>query len=321
MNKKFIPSYVPDPLKGMKCWCVWKLVWSKKEGRYKKIPFSIRGEAGCQNKPDQWTTYEEALDVLRNSVKYDGVGICLHKSFGIVFVDIDHCISEDGIINETAVDILNRFKSETYIEYSQSKTGLHILAFGAIPKTIKTAEVEMYSSGRFCAFTGIPFVETGIRYAQAALSYVWNKYAGKEKPRGTGTQSIGQEKNTTKIERFPVDFTVAGIVAKLTKSQKYGLLFFNGDWNEAGYSTQSDADIALCGQLAFWCNRDKELIDTIFRQSAMYRDKWDEVHDSAGHTYGWLTIEKACCNLRESLPEWKKRQRAEKWEAIEELWK
>lgn len=47
---------------------------------------------------------------------------------------------------------------------------------------------------------------------------------------------------------------------------------FAGDWSD--YSSQSEADMALCCMLAFWCGNNAEQIDRLFRQSGLYRQKW-----------------------------------------------
>lgn len=68
-----------------------------------------------------------------------------------------------------------------------------------------------------------------------------------------------------------------------------------GDWSE--YKSQSEADLALCSILAFHTGGDREQIDRIFRESRLWRDKWDEQHSSDGTTYGDATIEKAVSSM------------------------
>ena len=48
---------------------------------------------------------------------------------------------------------------------------------------------------------------------------------------------------------------------------------WNGDTR--GYGSHSEADLALCGMLAFWTGGDATRIDSLFRQSGLYREKWD----------------------------------------------
>jgi putative DNA primase/helicase len=38
---------------------------------------------------------------------------------------------------------------------------------------------------------------------------------------------------------------------------------------------RSEADLALCSLLAFWCGPDEERIDRLFRESGLYREKWE----------------------------------------------
>jgi len=52
----------------------------------------------------------------------------------------------------------------------------------------------------------------------------------------------------------------------------------------------------LCGILAFWCGRDTGQMDRLFRQSGLYREKWDR--PQTGSTYGWITVEKAAAETQ-----------------------
>jgi NrS-1 polymerase HBD domain len=71
-------------------------------------------------------------------------------------------------------------------------------------------------------------------------------------------------------------------------------------WNgrfEGDYPSQSEADLALCGLLAFWCQRDPAQMDRLFRRSGLYREKWNEPRGA--QTYGELTIAKAIAECTE----------------------
>ncbi len=62
--------------------------------------------------------------------------------------------------------------------------------------------------------------------------------------------------------------------------------------NKSGYNNDdSSADQALCNILAFWTRKDHQRMDSLFRQSGLYRDKWDERRGE--QTYGDITIDKA----------------------------
>ena len=81
---------------------------------------------------------------------------------------------------------------------------------------------------------------------------------------------------------------------KRASAAENGLKFqrlWTGRWREAGYSSQSEADLTLCNILSFWTGKDPEKIDSVFRQSGLMRPKWDEPRGKT--TYGQLTIQKA----------------------------
>ena len=69
--------------------------------------------------------------------------------------------------------------------------------------------------------------------------------------------------------------------------------------NTSGYESQSEADMALCCLLAFWTGGDPTQVDRLFRESALSRKKWDEVHYADGSTYGEKTSERAIANTSE----------------------
>lgn len=73
-----------------------------------------------------------------------------------------------------------------------------------------------------------------------------------------------------------------------------------GDWS-GDYSSQSEADSALCCHLAFWFGRDPERMDRVFRQSKLMREKWDSRRGDS--TYGAECIANACAKVRESYQE------------------
>ena len=57
--------------------------------------------------------------------------------------------------------------------------------------------------------------------------------------------------------------------AKLARNGIEFQKLWGGDFSS--YPSQSEADLALCGILAFWCNRDIAQIDRLFRRSGLMR--------------------------------------------------
>lgn len=92
-----------------------------------------------------------------------------------------------------------------------------------------------------------------------------------------------------------VQLTDDEILNRASGAKGNGFLFtdlWEDRWQDYSdrYGSQSEADSALCMILAFW-TRDPEQIDRLFRQSALYRPKWDEQHGD--QTYGAMTITRA----------------------------
>jgi KaiC/GvpD/RAD55 family RecA-like ATPase len=80
---------------------------------------------------------------------WSGVGFMFQKDY--VGIDLDHCV-EYGKLNDFAQNVLS--KCTSYTELSPSRTGIHIIARGDIPKSLKTKEIEIYNTGRYFTVTG-----------------------------------------------------------------------------------------------------------------------------------------------------------------------
>jgi primase-polymerase (primpol)-like protein len=76
-----------------------------------------------------------------------------------------------------------------------------------------------------------------------------------------------------------------------SKDSKFHRLW-SGDIS--GYTSHSEADQALCNKLAFWAGKDFAVIDTLFRQSGLNREKWEERED-----YREKTIQNAIDSTQE----------------------
>ena len=63
---------------------------------------------------------------------------------------------------------------------------------------------------------------------------------------------------------------------------------------DAKYPSQSEADQALCNKLSFWAAKDFAAIDALFRESGLYRAKWDRPD------YSKSTIDNAIASTTET---------------------
>ena len=283
-NDKY--SAIPQELKGYKNWVCWQAYPDPKShsGISKKPVNPKTGGLAQSNNPDTWSDFETAV---RESAKYSGIGFMFSNSpfFGVDLDDMPNDIQDYQ--NGGADNIISEFVNtlQSYTEFSQSKTGVHIICKGTLPEGRRKAKndsggFEMYENGRFFVVTGNYCSEYGyINDCTESVKPLHSKYLGK-------AAEPKPNKNIT------VNLNSVDDIVRAACSAKNGSLFkalYSGDFS--AYSSQSEADMAFCNMLAFWCGCDAEKMDAIFRQSGLMRDKWDR--KQSGTTYGVITLQKA----------------------------
>lgn len=281
----------PKELANRKQWICWRLEPNTKDGRDSKIPYNpLTGRKASSTNPNDWSTLDDAI-AAKEQYLYTGLGFVFAKSGGLVGIDIDHCRDKNtGELSDTAKDILERFPS--YTEISPSGTGLHIFYKGEMPakgnKNTKTG-VEMYAHSRYFTMTGdrLPGTPDYIAEDNGALAWIHENYIKSKKRRGKS------KKDSKVVKLEPLTDEEILEKARTAENHKEFDLLWEGKWQEAGYPSQSEADIALCCMLAFWSGKNKEQMDRLFRNSGLFREKWDTVHHASGATYGQETLDKA----------------------------
>ena len=277
---------IPQELKALQQWVLYRLVWNEQRKKHDKIPYQANGRYAKSNDPKTWATFENVLEVL-NAGKFDGIGFVFTKDDPYCGIDLDCCIDETGKIAEWAQKWLICFNS--YTEYSPSGTGLHSILKCKLPLGgRKKGNYECYDEGRFFTVTG--------KHLEGTPSTIENR---QEEIAKFHFEIFGQQRPEIQV--------IAPVVAQISddeiitkaKAAKNGDKFsalWNGDIN--GYPSQSEADLALCSILVFW-TRDPVSIDRLFRRSKLIRPKWDEKHFSGGKTYGQSVIEKAISSCKD----------------------
>lgn len=286
---------IPEELKNYPNWVCWG-----KPGENPKRPFNpLTGFSAKANDPETWAPYEKAVEAVRRG-EYAGVGF----QFGdtpFVGVDFDHC-RDPGTeeINPHVLEWLPKLNS--YTEISQSGTGFHIILRGELPTKIEDVsqnkislpewgegvELEIYNTGRYFALTGDTPDPFPIADAGEALNALYSE-AGKLYLERKKTPPQPVQPRTE-----PCSLSDAEVLEKARKGKNgadFTALYDRGD-KSAYDGDDSRADLALCNHLAFWSGCDKGQMDRLFRRSALYRPKWDEIHDGK-RTYGQMTIDKA----------------------------
>ena len=279
-------EFIPEELKQKRNWVVWKAVPDERShSGISKIPINPNnGWEAKTNTPETWGDFETAVRV---SSDYAGIGFVFDGG-GYFGVDLDDMKDIEAFKNGDINNIVGEFVYglQSYTELSQSGHGIHIICKGKLPEgKRRSGGFEMYEKGRFFVMTGNCCSEfADITDCTETIKPLHAKYLGNEPPK-------------SRLSKGPVapvvslDMTQAEIIEK-AKSAANGDKFaklYNGDCTE--YSSQSEADMAFCNLLAFWCKCDIETMDSIYRSSGLMREKWDR--KQSGSTYGRLTLQKA----------------------------
>lgn len=269
-EKRWISENIPIELKNLQIWVGFKFI--PQEGQKpRKEPFNAAtGGKACSNNPKTWRSFDEVTG-RAESMRFDALGIGLSEPY--VGIDLDHSVV-DGNIQPWAKKIISFINS--YTEFSPSRTGVHILCKGTLPKGRKFSalNVEMYQKTRFFTITGyiVPECRSLIEDRCGQVTKLFKECEHKD-----------NEKKQSKL--------IFDRIAKSQDAEKFPRLY-SGQWQN-DYPSQSEADLALCNKLAFWAGKDAGQMDALFRQSGLMRPKWDEKHFGDGRTYGQSVIEKA----------------------------
>jgi putative DNA primase/helicase len=306
---KNLRQNIPTLLQKQKQWVVWK--YQTVDGKLKKPPFSARnGRAIDITNPNHLGTFEQAIARYENG-DCSGIGYAL-QSRTITALDLDKCRDpQTGTIALWAQKIIDQLSPYAYVEISPSQTGIRIFINAQLPRDgYKKGQIEAYGNLRYVTTTGnylngpkdlIPSQD-----AQNALNKIVAKCFVDDfnVNTGGGEASIPHEPQHIPSLTRSDDEVLQKMFASKNGSRLERL--FRGNHQGQDHSA---ADLSLCQHLAYWTNQDPNQIDRLFRQSGLYRDKWDEIHSGDGLTYGQMTIQKALETSKNySLPRGPRRQ-------------
>ncbi|QNI35452.1 phage NrS-1 polymerase family protein [Edaphobacter albus] len=248
-------SLTIEDLKKQRRWVLWRL--ETRDGKETKVPYQANGKRADSTNPASWQIHEE---VSAHRHKFDGVGIVLGEVDGIRVsgVDIDKCYDREAkLFTPESRDYV--IGLDSYTEFSPSGDGVHILVLGDLRGRTGAKEpvpgckaIELYDSARYLTFTGRHVGKTPANLLDRAdeLNELYNRVkAAKLKKTGlTVSISLSEEDRFQKL--------------------------MAGDTSDYD-NDHSKADFALCVILAKKHRCDAFKIDEAFRESGLYREKWE----------------------------------------------
>ena len=298
---------LPAQLKAKPRWVLFD-VFTDPTGHVNKHPKNARtGGNAMINNQTTWADFATVSAAQKNN-RLAQLGYATGD--GVVAIDLDHVIVKGELLPQ-AREVVEQLNS--YTEVSVSGTGLHVICNGALPikdgdtgtkrkfKLAEGADIELFYGKQFIVLTGDIYEgRNTMRNCGAELGQLWEKY--------TAGEQAKQEKMELRQPATPNDIDDRELITKACDTDEQFKRLWEGDISACkGDGSHSAADFALCCKLAFWTGRDAGRIDTLFRQSGLYRPKWDKKH--GGATYGQITIMNAVTSCNDTyLP---KHQRTE----------
>lgn len=266
---------LPKLLLDLPHWVGWR--YEERGGKATKVPYCVpTGQRASTTDPRTWSIYESAAAA---APRYDGIGFVFSKDDDLVGIDMDDCRNpETGRLEDWAAAIVTQIDS--YTEITPSGRGLHILCRGKLPPAgRRKGKIEIYEEGRYFTITAnrLPGPAAGIEERTEQLRTLHGRLFPPPPPRPAKANGDAS---------FPPD---RWAVIDRVRRQPKGATLWRGDI--AGYESQSEAELALCGLIAFYAGDDPAMIDAVFRQSELFRTKWDSERPEG--TYGSITIGKA----------------------------
>lgn len=274
-------------------WVVWKRM--TRNGKPTKVPCDPRTQRHADVKRSTtWGTFVEAERAFVRG-QFDGIGYVFTSHDPFTGVDLDKCRDErSGALEPWAQEVVTRLDS--YTEISPSGTGIHVIVKGKLSgRRRRNGRIEMYDDLRFFCMTAnhISGTPTTVESRDGELAAL---YASTFPERTRRVKLRPKDTQWNATDRPASDEELLDRIRK-AKNGPTVMALYEGMWRD-DYSSQSEADLALCSYLAFWSDQDGVAIDRIFRASGLMREKWDESRGDT--TYGQLTIRKAISGSRSS---------------------
>jgi len=284
---------VPAELKAKPNWVRWKL--ETVNGRLTKVPYQLNGNKASSTDPATWNTY----DIIVAGAVIDetqGIGIMTDSSF--VGFDFDGCRSpQTGEITKWAQEVIDLLRySGAYVEITPSGYGVRAYAFGSLPDGTRRFSVavsagfgekvgiEVYNQARYFTVTGNRLSATSEMHpdisAQIYGAYVFCGEISKKFPsekRKAAVSDTSGSNGSVQIEPGPAMVFISKLALLM-----YGEIVSRSPFvvqdehgNKLTYPSQSEADMSLATVLAIKHGDNPELIDSDFRESSLYRPKWE----------------------------------------------
>lgn len=281
---------IPDELKQLPKWVLWRAEWDNKQKQYKKVPYSYAGYRASSTESETWTIFDAIHSLYEKNDSYNGIGFVLSNDDDYICLDIDDAVNPDT--GQLKTDLALEMTELTYCELSPSGTGLHCFFKGELPSERKKKrsdlDIELYNNARFMTVTGESIGQSEICEVQATINNIVERYFKVEEPVKTFTIHPNRTNDLS-------DDEVMDIMMKSKNKDKISDLL-KGNY-EKYFDSPSEGVQSLLHYLAFYTSKDKGQMERLFLDYNNLTDKWNSKRGNT--TWGQLELDKAISNQSE----------------------
>lgn len=152
-----VQASAPAALRALPQWLLWRFELYEGDKKPRKVPYYAsgrkrHGEQGSEHDRAELKPLDIVLTHLARG-RFDGVGFAFLPGDGLIGIDIDGAIDDDGVVSERCERIIAACAS--YTELSPSGRGVHIICSGQT-ETFKDNRVgvEVFCGRQYFTFTG-----------------------------------------------------------------------------------------------------------------------------------------------------------------------
>lgn len=266
-----IVGNIPQELRERPQWLCFRL---EDRGKPKpdKVPYCpANGRRADPTKIAHCGTFEDALTVLRNGRRYDGIGFVFTSDDPYCGIDFDDTADDDGNVIPEVLRWVRRLNS--YAEVSLNGMGIHVIVKGTLPpKGRRKGKVEMYQDKRFFVVTGdhFPGAPRAVEDGQEELTALHAELFPVRPPAKThGATNISSPAGLSLSDQEVLD------IAFRSKNGAKIKRLYKG--NYAGYDSPSEGRLALLDHLAFFTRGNRKQMARLFQTSGLMSEKWERL--------------------------------------------
>jgi hypothetical protein len=280
---------------------VWR--YERRGEHWTKVPY--RPDGGGRAKvtdPPHAAPFDVAWGAYRQG-GWDGIGFVLREGDGLVVVDLDDCLTDDGTLPPAVAALVQR--AGTFTERSPGGQGLHLigrladharelLPTGRRGTVAGLGKVEIYRTERYMAVTGLRWPATPAELADLS-PVVAELVAALDAPRQQRAQPAAPPPppaSPPPVASDPQgnpsgglsDAEVLALLRRYRHSEDFEALW-RGQW-QGRYPSQSEADLALANLLAWACGpHGRAQAERLWRQSGLAQRAKAQREDYVARTF------------------------------------